>query len=186
MLYTKQKQISLPKQHQALSKFASVQQSSSAFVAERWKKKSFSLLWQTAAIIMTIWNYTKYWLIYPYKIFINIDWLIDIFINKSYIDKRKECLVLWTKACATALPCHTTWEKEILWKEFFKIEMSWMRWPPCMNSQPPSWIALITKAESPSNTTLEVSVLREKVIARLAAKMKNNKVKINQRAKIIK
>ena len=49
-------------------------------------------------------------------------------------DKGKECLALWAKACATALPCRTTWEKEKLWKEFFKVEMSWMRWPPCTNS----------------------------------------------------
>ena len=84
-------------------------------------------------------------------------------------DKGKECLALWAKACAIALPYRTTWEKEILWKEFFKVEMSWMRWPPYANSQPPSWIALITEAESPSSTTRVVFVSREKVIARLAA-----------------
>ena len=28
--------------------------------------------------------------------------------------KGKECLTLWAKACATVLPCQTTWERNTL------------------------------------------------------------------------
>ena len=77
---------------------------------------------------------------------------ISVGTHSNQIWEEKYCLARWAKACATALPCRSTWAKEILRNEFDWDKISLMICPPQEFSISDPLNELTTDSESPSHT----------------------------------